>query len=63
MKKADGVVSEMPGDLGDFEVQAGSVEKNRGGVFGALKAHAHMVPNDAKDEAEIQVSVEFLVGW
>jgi hypothetical protein len=55
--------SEKPGDLGDFEVQVGSVERNRGGVFGMVKAHAHMVPADAKDKAEIQVSVESLVGW
>lgn len=55
--------SEKPGDLGDFEVQVGSMERNRGGVFGTVKAHAHMVPADAKDKAEIQVSVESLVGW
>jgi len=28
-----------------------------------MKAHAHMVPTDAKDKAEIQASVEFLLGW
>jgi hypothetical protein len=55
--------SEKPGDLGDFEVQVGSVERNRGGMFGTLMVHAHMVPADAKDKAEIQVSVESLVGW
>jgi hypothetical protein len=33
------------------------------GMFSMMHVHAHMVPADAADKAELQVDVEALVGW
>jgi hypothetical protein len=55
--------SEKLGDRGDFQVTFVSVEKNRGGNLGIMRTHAHLVPADAKDAAELQVDVEATVGW
>jgi hypothetical protein len=29
----------------------------------SMKVHAHMVPADAKDSSEIQMSVNIVAGW
>jgi hypothetical protein len=55
--------TEKLGSRGDIEVQVTSAERNRGGMFGFMKAHSHLVPADTKDTSEIQVTVEALVGW
>ncbi len=55
--------SEKLGDRGDFQVTFVSVERNRGGNFGIMRTHSHLVPASAKDKAELQVDVEATVGW
>jgi hypothetical protein len=51
-------------DRGDIEVQVQSMEKTRNRFpLAVVHYHAHMVPADAKDKAEIQVDVQFEGTW
>jgi hypothetical protein len=50
-------------DRGDFEVQVESVKQVRTVRVGSMKIHAHLVPVDPKDKAEIQTSIAILTSW
>jgi methyl coenzyme M reductase subunit C len=50
-------------DRGDFEVSVESVKQVRTLKVASMKIHAHLVPADARDKAEIQTSIAILASW
>jgi hypothetical protein len=56
--------TENLGDRGDLEIQVRSMEMTLNRFpLGVVHVHAHLVPKDAKDKAEIQLDVDFEATW